>query len=147
MPLDSAWWITPPKVLFRTILLELAEIGGLSKTHITPELNEMESWALSSSKENIFFYQMVRTESITTAELRSKYCLQNVRWDFIWLVHYEPIKFLHWNLPPTFLCPMVKSAALYHVPFKSYSKSNGVSSILKRIIVMHKQIIIQYHIS
>ena len=73
----------PPKVLFQTILLELAEIGGLSKTRITPELNEMENWALSSSKENIFFCQMVRTESITTAELRSKYCLQNVRWDFI----------------------------------------------------------------
>ena len=55
----------------------------------------------------------------------------------------EWLCFLCGSMPPTLLFLMVKTAGLYLVPIKSYSKNREVPSILKRIVV-HFQIEMLY---
>ncbi len=53
------------------------------------------------------------------------------------MVSYWANQISHTFMPPTFLFLMVKTAGLYLVPIKSYSKNREVPSILKQIVVLN----------
>ena len=112
----------------------IAEIRRPRKTLITLERNKLERSALCRSKENSFFYRILKPTIQINREITPENRFQNVHREKTWLVHCKPIRFQPWFMPPGLLFLMVKTAALYLVPTKSYSKNGHSPFIFFRTI-------------
>ena len=122
-------------MVLKSIQGQLAEIRGLRKTLITLERNKLEKSALRRSKENNFLYRMVTLEFKIGQKMCQIFDCENVQRALTWLVDCRPIKFWVISMCPDVLFQMVKTAGLYHFPFKSYKNSAQPPYFQKWILV------------
>ena len=118
---------------------QLAEIRGLRKTLITLEWKKLERSALRRSKENNFLYRMVTFGFKIDQKMCQIFDCENVQRALTWLVDCRPIKFWAISMCPGVLFQMVKTAGLYLVPSKSYSKNSHTHGLFWRTIVQSKK--------
>ncbi len=127
---------------FTVVAGHLADFVALRKMLIKPERNMSPSSALSRSKEKNFLYRMATLKIETKWKMFSKYRPQHTQQKLTPLVIRLANGNWHVVVAQTLLFRMVKTAGLYLVPVKGYSKNGHPYLILKRVLdlaVTHMQ--------
>ena len=91
----------------------------------------IEMSALRRSKEDSFLYRMIISQVKVELEVPSKYRVQNVYKELTWLVNCLTNGISDVHVPKTLFFRMLKTAGLYLVPIKSYSKNTHPPFVLE----------------